>query len=49
VEISYAWAAGIWRAHSLLMRFDDERAKETIDGRGDLAFSFFVLQFFIII
>lgn len=44
--ISYAWAAGIWRAHSLLMRFDDERAKETIDGKGDLAFSFFVWHFF---
>jgi len=28
------------------MRFDDERAKETIDGKGDLAFSFFVWHFF---
>ena len=44
--ISYAWAAGIWRAHSLLMRFDDERAKETIDGKGDLAFFLFCLALF---
>jgi len=28
------------------MRFDDERAKETIDGKGDLAFFLFCLALF---